>query len=73
MLQKNFRIFETTVDENFIVNDFDKPYIAIVFSSLHLMDTASNSLIRSMSILSHLVLSLFSVFTFSVGTSFEIL
>ena len=47
------------LDENLIINNFDQPYIVIVFSSLHLlMDTASDSRLRSISILSHLVLSL---------------
>ena len=47
------------LDENLIVNDFDKPYIVLVFASLHLMDTTSGSILRSISILSHLVLLFF--------------
>ena len=60
-----------TLNENLIVNDFDRPYIVIVFASSHLlMDTASDSLLRSISILSHHVLSLVNVFTFYLE-SFE--
>ena len=49
-----------------IVNDFDKPYIAIEFASWHfVMDTISNSL------LSHLVLSLIHVLKFFTWNPFK--
>ena len=73
MLQKFRNVTEYwKLDENLIVNDFGKPYIAIAFGSWHLlMNTASDSLLWSVSILSHLVLSLVgghSVFTFSLAS-----
>ena len=62
-----------------IVNDFDKPYIAMVFSSCHfLIDTASDSRLGSTALLpvlfnDRLVYSLFHLTSFDEINNYNVL